>query len=426
MKNNKFTLFCFIIYKIALDMLFCYGTSVQYAYLNRILEFNAIKYWAGWIIYIILVLLIISIKNDDIKFMIKSIFILSGVSNISIFGLRNYNTKYFIFVLIFWIILIGLCIFYSNIKRKKEGEKEKTVFLSGNHLNSFLLVMGIIITIYLVKKFGLNVSSFTSLYQAREKFRTIQLSTIDSYLLSWNATVIFPWLFLISLNTKKYIRCILILVFALMMFAINGMKTWLVLYAIIIALVFITKKHDLNKSMNIITLGLTSLIIISLFAFKIDGQYNMLGMLDRSIILPGEINYYYLDFFSKHEFLYLRESIFKVFATSPYIPKSSVQISMINMSNAYYHNATNGLIGDYYGNFGIFGIIIYPFMIIATYIVLIKSTKGYDIAVKSVIFFILMWLLINTSFFTWLMTGGYLLYLLVLYLNKKIYIKLKK
>lgn len=79
-----------------------------------------------------------------------------------------------------------------------------------------------------------------------------------------------------------------------------------------------------------------------------------------------------------------------------------------------------------YGNFGFFGILFYPFMIMPSYFVLDNVTNKYSNSVRAVILFILMWSLINTSFFTWIMTGGYIIYVIILTLNKRIFLKLKE
>ena len=137
------------------------------------------------------------------------------------------------------------------------------------------------------------------------------------------------------------------------------------------------------------------------------------------MILPGEINYYYLDYFRDKELLFLRESILKNFFESPYSPWSPVQISKQFMKAAYYHNATNGLIGDYYSNFGLTGLFIYPLLISFCFYTLRYFLRGFNVLICVVISFILMWMLVNTSFFTWLMTGGYLIYLVILFMYKK-------
>lgn len=423
--KKKSTL-CFSVYKLFLDILFIKGTSVQLAYLNRTLDFNITKYIVGWIMFFVIINLIQRIKRDTYRFMIKSIFLLSGVSNISIFGLRNYDVKYFMIVLTFWILMIVICIIFSKNKETTHSDIEILNNETSNYINIFLMLLGAIITLYEVQKFGINVSSLSQLYNAREFFRAQNISTLDNYLMSWNATVILPWCFLIAFKSKKYLRCGLILFFAILMFEINGMKTWLMLYAIIIAFVFIVKRYNLDASINIILIGISASIALGLLLFWTTDNYSLISLMDRTIILPGEINYYYLDFFSENELLYLRESIFKHFSSSPYNPLSAVQISMRNMTAAYYHNATNGLIGDMYGNFGFFGILFYPFMIMPSYFVLDNVTNKYSNSVRAVILFILMWSLINTSFFTWIMTGGYIIYVIILTLNKRIFLKLKE
>lgn len=416
-----------IFYKTTIDILYIFGTSIIYSYLERELNFNIQKYIIGWVVFIVFLYFIEQIKISRIRFMIKCIFILSGVSNISVYGLRNYETTYFFIVILFWLSIIGICLMLSYIKQFSYFNRKPFLReISFNNKDELLLLIGLLITVIEVARFGLNVSSFAEIYSARDSFRSQKLSTIDSYLLSWNGTVILPWCFLVSFKRKKYIKSALAMLLAVFMFLINGLKTWIVIYLIIIAFSFILKKKkDYDFSINVVMAGLGGLIIASLVYFAKTAKDGLIGLLDRTIILPGEVNYFYLDFFKNHELLFLRESIFKIFDSSPYSPWSAVQISQKYMSAAFYHNATNGLIGDIYGNFGLVGIIFYPFMIVVTFIVLNWFLEGYDEVIASVVIFILMWLLINTSFFTWLMTGGYFIYIIIIYLYKKYRIKLK-
>lgn len=426
MQNKKNTFLCFILYKIMLDILFCRGTAVYFIYLNRILDFNMSKYIIGWIVYLFSIHLIMNIKNNSFRFMIKILFMLSGVANISVYGLRNYSNTHFLIVLSFWFMLITLCIVASNMRNLKRIDKKKIDNIVSNRVNTLFYIFSILITIYCIGKFGVNVSSLSDLYIARETFRSQHLSTIDSYLMSWNATVILPWLFLIAIDNKKYIRACIVLLFALLMFSMNGMKTWLLLYVIIISLIFLLKRFNYDDSINIILLGLSFITFVSVILYIKTDDYNLIALIDRVIFLPGETNYYYLNFFDEHEHLYLRESIFKFFDKSPYNPISSIQIAKINMANAYYQNATNGLVGDIYGNFGFFGILTYPFMILICLTFLDKSANEYNLTIRAVVMFILMWMLVNTSFFTWIMTGGFLLYIIVLNINKKLVLVFKK
>lgn len=426
-KNNIAYVLSSIFYKFAVDMLYIFGTSVVYSYLGRDLRFNIYKYCTAWIVFLFFVYLIERILVKRIKFMVKCIFMLSGVSNMSIFGLRDYDTIYFLIVVLFWLLIISICICLPHIKQFKEiNRKQKIAKVTFNNKDEFLLLIGLLITIMEVSKFGINVSSFSAIYTARDSFRSQNLSPLDSYLLSWNGTVILPWCFLVSFNRKKYFKAGLSLILAVFMFLINGLKTWLAIYIIIVVFsILLKKKKDFDYSINAVLILLADVILASLFLFLKTSHYEILGILDRIVVLPGEINYYYLDFFSNNEFLFLRESIFKTFASSPYSPWSAVQISQEYMAAAYYHNATNGLIGDMYGNFGLFGVILYPFMIATAFAVLNYMLEGFDAITSAVVVFLLMWLLVNTSFFTWLMTGGFFVYVFILFFYKKYRVKIK-
>lgn len=411
-----------ILYKISLDMLYIFGTSQIYDYLGRGLNFNLTKYIIGWVFFFVIISLIEKIKVEKIRFMIKCIFILTGVSNVSVFGLRNYNYYYFLVVLIFWSELIILCVLLSYSTKFKEKENFQPNRIVFNYKDELLLLVGIAITIYEVLKYGIHVSDFSSLYSARDAFRAQTIPTIDSYLLSWNGTVILPWCFLVSLKRKKYFNALIAVLAAMFMFLINGLKTWVIIYLIVFLFCYLlrSEKKTLDYAINLVQLGLALLIVGSLLYYSYSGSIEVVGLLDRSVILPGEVNYFYLDFFNNHELLYLRESILKSISSSPYSPWSAVQISQTYMQNAFYHNATNGMIGDFYGNFGIFGILSYPFGILGCFYFLNSSLEKFDRTISAVVSFILMWMLINTSFFTWIMTGGFAIYLAILFMYKKI------
>lgn len=424
-KKNLIYLLPFTLYKIAIDLLYIQGTSEIYAYLGRNLDFVFDKYIYGWASYVFILLLINSIKEDGIRFMVKLIFLLSGVANISVYGLCNYATKHFVIVLLFWIILVALCSFVPNLTELQQYKKSSESLINISFpMDSVLLVIGILFTGIEIAKYGLNVTSADTIYTARSTFRALKISSIDTYILSWTGTVILPWAFVNMLDKNKYIRAIIIAVFGVLLFQINGMKTWLVLYIVIICFVFFMKKTDIDKTISLILLGSSMICFTTLIIYKINHSlYSWAGYMDRIFLLPGETNYYYLEFFDSHEKLYLRESIMKSFFKSPYEPISSIQIGFEYMKAAFYHNSTNGLIGDYYANFGIVGIVIYPVALSISFYILNIFTSRFESSIKKSVIFILMWTLINTSFFTWLLTGGYFVYLLIMLLYQYTYNK---
>lgn len=412
----------YCVFKISLDMFYIYGTSIEYNYLGSILDFNLIKYSIGWLTFLTMIILINNIFDNDIKFIINILFAFSGISNITLYGLKNINDSDFFIVIIYWTLICLIAWFFSRVKLNNRN-KGKVTF-NFDIKTELLIVLSIMITVYLLLKFGSNgLLSLNDAYEARAEFRQQSLNTIDSYLMSWNAVVILPWCCLSALNKRKYFMLAIVLFLAMMMFSINGMKTWIILYVIIFCIYFLCKYINTNNLLSYILAGMSMMMWIALFIFYRYENYTLLGLVNRSIILPGEINYYYLDFFKNNDLLYLRESIFKVF-DSPYNTLSSILISKKYMTAAFYHNATNGLLGDAFANFGIIGIFIYPVMINVVAKILKFIIVDMNDFYKYSIYFIQFWLLINTSFFTWIMTGGFALVCFIAFVFRKIKIKI--
>ena len=410
------------VFKLLLDLLYIFGTSVQYRYLGRYIIFNSVKYLMGWIVFIVFVFLLQFIKDSHIKFMVNILFILSGVSNISLYGLRDYDTCFFLLVVVFWFfIVLAAAIITSTVKYTRPTIVKPLKIDICDQKVDFLLAVAVLLTLYLFYKYGkIDKMFLTNLYLIRSEFRQLSISSIDNYLLSWNAVVILPWCFLVYISSNKKVHALFCLLLAYLMFSINGMKTWLFIYVIMFGMFFLSRKLDLRNVFRVIVLFSSLSMVIALLLIIFYSYFLPAGLLDRIFILPGEVNYYYLDFFENHEFLFLRESIMRFLAQSPYNPKSPIQISQLYMSAAFYHNATNGMLGDMYANFGVLGLFIYPWLIISSLKFLKAQLEKFDIQISSPIYFILMWLLTNTSFFTWLMTGGYLLYIIIAFAYKRV------
>lgn len=410
---------CFAILKVTLEAIYVFGTVIQYAYLGRYLDFNLIKYIAGWIFLCIFCALITGIKNRYMQYMVNVLFLLSGVSNLSIYGLKNCETSQFFCVIVFWLLLI----LGANLIRAEKKHldckvlKDKTTGVSKN--TDVMFAVTFLLTIYLVLKCGVSHVDFDNAYLIRESFRQKTLSTIDNYLLSWNAMVFLPWCFLQYISKKSYCKCVICLIPAFLMFSINGMKTWLLIYVIVFLIYIMYKLMNYINIFRCIVLGVSALQIFSIIEIFAQKNYFFSGIMDRIMILPGEMSYFYMSFFQGHTPLYLRESILKAIAPSPYNPVSPIQISKMFMKGAYYHYANNGMLGDAYGNFKMLGVFLYPFIIVLSLYILYKYFRISDEGIKLSLCFILMWLLTNTSFFTYLMTGGYMMYLLIAYIHRK-------
>jgi hypothetical protein len=405
----------FVLFKIAVDLLYVFCSSVQYAYLGSVLEFHALKYVVGWLAYGVFVFLILRVKDDALRFMTQILFVLSGCSNLSLYGLRNFADRHFLLVLVYWFLLIGLTTLADRFLKRKSTRRSVNsgAVVRNTLLNALALIAGVVLTVFLTWKFRSTAPAEG--YALRSAFREMNIPTIYSYLLSWTAIVILPWLFLVSLNLKKWITGALVLALAFFMYRINAMKTWILVYPAIAVLFFLVKRVGLRKAVRWVLYLVSAAIAASILLYRFAGIGLFSGLLDRILVLPGAINYYYLMFFENGDKLYLSESILDTFLRSPYTEAlSSILVSKTYMTAAYYHNATNGLLGDAYANFGLIGVFAYPAVIAFTNLIIRNRAVAAGKGVFPSVLFILMWLLVNTSYFTWLMTGGVFLYLAIL------------
>lgn len=272
------------------------------------------------------------------------------------------------------------------------------------------------------------VANFNESYEQRMLLRAQSLPTIINYLYTMVGGAIIPYLFARNLILKKYGRMILCLVFGILLFFVNGMKTWFLLYlfAIVIYIVY-RKTQKMIKLSFVIEISFIMLSVLSVVLFITVNSLEILSLLGRIISIPNTIGFKFIDFFSQHELLYLRESIFRAFADSPYPGGSDFYISHGTDTTITSSRSNNGLYGDAYRNFGLVGIIIYPLLIAKTFSIMERNSRNEDPYLRYYLMIILAWGTVNTSFFTWLLTGGVILLFILLKIyqaNYKAYHKL--
>ena len=78
-------------------------------------------------------------------------------------------------------------------------------------------------------------------------------------------------------------------------------------------------------------------------------------------------------------------------------------------------NCTNGMISDFYSNFGFMGLLIYPFIVFKCFKVLDNLLYKIEEKLYIPILMILLIPLYQNSVFTWMLTGGYLFTLVILH-----------
>ena len=176
------------------------------------------------------------------------------------------------------------------------------------HIDSIVLLCALLFTVLLWAYLGFPVTiSLSDTYDQRMYMRTMALPSIVNYLYLMLGNAVIPYLFVKSLLNKKKIKTIISLVNGLLLFFLNGMKTWLLLYVIGICLFLCARVfcNEYRKIIFSIETFFCCAVALSWGAYKALGSSELLGQLGRILFIPANIGYKSVEFFSdpSHELL---------------------------------------------------------------------------------------------------------------------------
>lgn len=398
-----------------------YLTTYSYM-LGNSYKFDVSKFFVG---IIILITSNLTLLNRDGKYntvyalTLRLFYLLSFVPMLALYSCGDRLSIGMITEPAIFEILLLLCIRYYSTHDSTKGRLNLRVFPVRNADLYVLIFCGIIALVTWALAGFPVVASFSESYEQRMALRQNALPTIINYLYSMVGGALLPYLFTRNLIKKRYFRMIMCLVFGMMLFFVNGMKTWLFLYLFAVAIVFICKRAKSEFGIFLyIELGIILLTLVTLIVSATTEILDFISQVGRVIIIPNNIGFKYIEFFRTNERLYLRESIFRGLFSTPYAGGSDFYINYGVNATLTSSRANNGLYGDAYRNFGMIGIILYPLFIAKVINIIERNCRYESTALRYFIMFILVWGAINTSFFTWLLTGGIIVLYILLKINR--------
>jgi hypothetical protein len=326
-----------------------------------------------------------------------------------VFRPTTFNAIFMTFL--YWIILINSMYFVNKIKFLNQRVYEFD-FSKYRRYVYYVLTFSFIIVIYAnIKYVGFRILTTFDIYDFRSEFGQISMPVIFDYLFLLINYSLLPVSLILSLKLKSKIGLILSFFVALLLFSLDGAKTVIFnMLIVILVFAFFYKVTKVTQFFIRFTLFLFFSYLISIFI--IDISIWPIALLYRALLIPQEISFIYIEFIDLNEPLYLRDSIFR-FLKSPYPAPLSYYITN------FQSNSTNGFIGDAYANFKIFGILFYPVIISIVIKIISELYNKIDVRFFVSIFMIIIWVSINASFFTWLLSGGVIMIMLLSFFLKK-------
>lgn len=410
-KKETVKIFIFvIIYKIILDLAYYFIISPIWAYAKFTFQFNAVKLIESYVLLFIVFLLIPKSSKKISSIIIWGLFLISYVPMLTLFALMDESRIFMYAATFFWAIvylIMRIKIPKLNIKKLKQSKIIRRIIFITIPVISFFLIY---------KYLGLKLNfSFVNEYEIRSHYISLNIP-FAGYILNWSAIIIIPFLSIFFFIKKKWIPLILVLMLQIILFSATGHKSYLFITPFIFAISWIASKKYPIKWM---LLGLLAVVIISsLSYYLIDDIWLPSLFIRRTLFVPAQLTFFYCDFFSDHQFTFFSQHrFFRNFIDYPYHldPPHLIAENYYNKDS----NANNGIVSDGYMNLGFIGMFIWAILLsfILKLTNRISDEKNIKLSIALVGFFV--FTIISSALLTSLITHGFFLSLLLLYLLPK-------
>jgi hypothetical protein len=285
-------------------------------------------------------------------------------------------------------------------------------------LSALLLIAAMLVTAYVLWALraggGLGRISFdlTSVYEVREEFLT-RAGRFMGYLVPWQGYVLNPALLLIALRRRSLLIGLTGLALQLLLFGMTGFRAFLFIPALLLAFYVIAPRRQLTA---IVLAGMLAVIGLALVLYAwLEQPLIPLLLIDRVVVVPAEIHYWYYDFFGVHGQapLQLSQSILAGLSTSHYqVPIAEVIGWTYIGSEA---SANVGLFGDAYANFGFAGCAAFALLFAVVLKAIDAAARATDPRIAAALVAVPAFELVNAGLLTTLLTHGLALAVLVLW-----------
>jgi len=196
----------------------------------------------------------------------------------------------------------------------------------------------------------------------------------------------------------------------------TGMKSFLFAPALVLFLVYGVQE---KRFLELLLKGFITGITFSFVFHALGGSIMPPSVFIRRLFFVPAQNYFnYYDFFSHHQLMYLSQSVLNPFLANPY------GMRITNMIGSLYYgqpamSVNTGYLADAYMNFGALGVVIFSVFLGMLLVILDSLSKRTNVAIAVAIVAMPLVTLVNSGFFTTLLTHGFLLGMLVLWLYSR-------
>lgn len=439
LEGNRKKIILLVIWKCLMD--YMYGAIITdvFAYMNNIAHYNYYKLLISWILFFLFFLISGLLSEGMLKFSYTFLFMFSLVPSLTVWWVRDDNNLCMILILLYWMCWGGFSIIVERtrlgdskifLRRQWYSEtldikaKNKVKNNIGFIISAFMACL--VLVLFFSYKYGAGrlFISLGSVYKYRQVMGNA-MSSFESYVFNWLPSIIMPFILMYFLIYKHFVGAIAICLLISMCYSVYGNKAMLFMLPLTVGITIIHKVNLKKYLINYLLFGMNLITLFSCIVYHAGITRWGVALVDRISTGISTGHFYYYDFFQKHEFLYLRQSVFRLFMKSPY----NQAIGVIIGSHPDYNstgntnNFNNGVFSDAYANFGVVGVILFPILFVLSIRIFEKVLMEIDESYK---YLILCWLLLycmSIGYFQWLLSGGFIISIIFMQLYRKSRIK---
>lgn len=357
-KLNRLNFLLFVIYKVILDYTYVYIQSDLFAYSGYDKVISNERIITGWVVFLFMTYLICRWRNSIYSLFLYVMHLMTLVPFIVFY-------QYFVECQLWMVLAQCFClVFMMCIFKLPQGgavhvsHKVKSDRIDfGNR--SFQIVLVASLLFYFIASFfhfgipTLESMLFANVYETRAEADLPLLFVLFQNLF---CKILLPFCMLWYAKNKHWALMGLCLAVQIYTYAITGLKTYLFIPFVLLAIMFV-------KKINLERIALIGLILITILVDSLyfNGQdtiwYALVG--NRLFFFAARIKYSYFDYFSNHDFAYFSQSsIAQIFGI-----KSNYSTNIPNMIGETYFDkpqmwTNTGFIADAYSNMGYLGIVL--------------------------------------------------------------------
>lgn len=401
-----------LVYRLALDLLYATVISPLFAYGGFIMNFHPLFYGCSLIALLVFSPAVVRLQEEGMPSanLVTFLNYIYFIPLTSYCGCRWPGMTFFLTGLAYWAVLL-LFQFRLPVLRFRP--------LSGGHTKGIFLFLTVLVTVVVMYVSGRYAGfrltfDIIHVYGIRAEAAAYSLPRLISYALSMAGNVL-SILLLYWLTRRNYLVCAVLVVVYLFLFSIAGHKSQFFFLLLVLAGYFFFRPW-MRRWLPVLT---TAAAVAAVLEYRfVHSFYLTTYMFRRVIYVPVDLSRIYMDFFQENPLYLFRSGVLRFFSFSS---NYSIGIpGLIGEVDGAFNNANNGLLGDMVSNLPTpLGIFLMPLILIICFRLLDAASQRLPekLVIPICIYFAVSFS--NGSWSTVLLTHGFLITCLLLYIFPK-------